>query len=47
MHTLSREELLAQIPDIHVTLERLIKPQLDDEEYAKIAREIIETEIGG
>ena len=46
-YTISREELLEQIPDIHIELERLIKPQLDDEEYAKIAREIIETEIGG
>lgn len=46
-HATSREALMEQIPDIHVELERLIKPQLDDEEYAKIAREIIETEIGG
>lgn len=46
-HMTSREELMNQIPDIHIELERLIKPQLDDEEYAKIAREIIETEIAG
>lgn len=46
-HMTSREELMNQIPDIHIELEKLIKPQLDDEEYAKIAREIIETEIAG
>ncbi len=46
-HTISREKLLEQIPDIHIELEKLIKPQLTNEEYAKIAEEIIETEIKG
>lgn len=46
-HTISREKLLEQIPDIHIELEKLIKPQLSNEEYAKIAEEIIETEIKG
>ena len=46
-HISSRESLMEQIPDIHIELEHLIKPQLSDEEYAKIAQEIIKTEIGG
>lgn len=45
--TTSREQLLAEIPDIHITLTELIKPQLSDEEYARIADEILETEIRG
>lgn len=45
--TTSREQLLTEIPDIHITLAELIKPQLSDEEYAHIAREILETEIRG
>ena len=45
--TVSREELMEQIPNIHIELEKLIKPQLNDEEYAKIAQRIIETEIQG
>lgn len=43
----SREKLLEQIPDIHIELEKLIKPQLTYVEYSKIAEEIIETEIKG
>ncbi len=44
---MSREELMNTLPDIHIELERLIKPQVTDEEYAKIAQEIIKTEIEG
>lgn len=44
---MSREELMNTLPDIHIELERLIKPQVTDEEYATIAQEIIKTEIEG
>lgn len=40
-----KEELLASLPDILPEIEEFIKPQLTPEEFALIAREIIDTEI--
>jgi hypothetical protein len=45
--TTSREQLMTEIPDIHIVLEELIRPHLSDEEYAHIAHDIIEAEIKG
>lgn len=46
-HTISREKFMEHISDIHIELEKLIKPQLSSEEYTQIIEEIIKTEIGG
>lgn len=44
-HT-SKADFLAWLPDVHVQLEEILKPRLTHEEYAQIARAIIDTEIG-